>query len=156
MNWTSFCFFLLHFAGEKSFACTLVNPFHHLSAGLIDSPTECVGLGILAPLPHVLPSAFQWLHYQEEIELECLEGDGLLNVFPPSPFLWDPLWTLPVFPAQPPPEERAEQEGSDSQPGRSSAEGALSQNCTQCIECILFLGFCIWEKRRRRSRHGLI
>ncbi|TNN82579.1 hypothetical protein EYF80_007097 [Liparis tanakae] len=92
--------------------------------------------------------------------LECLEGGGLVNVFPPSPFLWDPLRALPVFPAQPqpPPGERAEQEGPDSQPDRSSVEGALSQNCTQCTERILFLGFWVREEeeegrwRRRRSR----
>uniref|UniRef100_A0A667X204 G-patch domain-containing protein n=1 Tax=Myripristis murdjan TaxID=586833 RepID=A0A667X204_9TELE len=60
----------------------------------------------------------------------------------------DPLRALPVFPAQPqpPPGERVEQEGPDSQPDRSSAEGALSQNCTQCTERILFLGFLVWEE----------
>lgn len=69
---------------------------------------------------------------------------------------------LPVFPAQPYPQpgEWVDQEGPDSQPDRSSAEGALSQCCTQCVERILFLGFCVWvESSRwcgRRSTYGLI
>lgn len=130
-----------------------MNLFHHPSAGLIDSPPEYVGLGILAHW-HM---SYRWLSIgyisREEIELECLEGGGLLNVFPPSPFLWDPLWALPVFPAQPqpPPGERAEQEGPDSQPDRSSAEGALSQNCTQCTERILFLGFWVLEEEKEEE-----
>ncbi|KAG8011256.1 PIN2/TERF1-interacting telomerase inhibitor 1, partial [Nibea albiflora] len=140
---------------QKSFSCTPVNLFLHPSAGLIDSPPEYVGLGILA---HWHMSC-RWLSIgyisREEIELECLEGGGLLNVFPPSPFLWDPLWALPVFPAQPqpqpPPGERAEQEGPDSQPDRSSAEGALSQNCTQCTERILFLGFWVLEEEKEEE-----
>lgn len=53
-----------------------------------------------------------------------------------------------MFSAQPepPPGERAEQEGPDIQPGRSSAEGALSRRCTRRAERILFLGFWVLEE----------
>ena len=62
------------------------------------------------------------------MQLECIEGGGLLNAFPASSFLWDPLWALPVFPAQPrpPPGKRVEQEGPDSQAVPLPKESYLS------------------------------
>lgn len=65
-------------------------------------------------------------------------------------FSLGPSAGLPHVPG-PDPARGAEQEGPYSQPDRSSAEGALSQSCTQCTRRILFLGFCVCEEEEEEE-----